>query len=166
MYNVLTQAEAPDYFNNSMKALQNISAPLDKLDALVGTVNSIMITLQHVQSEATEAKNTAKKAQSEIVVLSNKHLEMKRKFAHLETKHNSLGEKIVDQENYNRRENRVFEGIHESRGENLQVIMINLFRDMGVVFPEQIQVVRCHQLAGSHLSPKPIIIRFQWFQDR
>ncbi len=46
MCNVLTQVEAPDYFNNSMKALQNMLAPLDKLDALVGTVNSIMTTLQ------------------------------------------------------------------------------------------------------------------------
>ncbi len=73
---------------------------------------------------------------------------------------------IVDQGIYNRRENLVFEGIHESRVENLQVIMTNLFRDMDVVFPEQIQVVRCHRLAGSHLLPKPIIIRFQWFQDR
>ncbi len=35
-----------------------------------------------------------------------------------------------------------------------------------MVCPEQNQVVRCYQLAGSHLSPKPIIIRFQWFQDR
>ncbi len=49
---------------------------------------------------------------------------MKRKFAHLETKYDSLYEKIVDQENYNRRENLVFEGFHESRGENLQIIII------------------------------------------
>ncbi len=89
MCNVVTQVEAPDYFNNSIKALQNMLAPFDKLDALVGTVNSIMTTLQHVQSEATEAKNDAKKAQSENVVLSNKLLEIKKKSAYLETKHDS-----------------------------------------------------------------------------
>ncbi len=94
MCNVLTQVEAPDYFN-SMKTLQYMLAPLNKLDALVGTFNSIMTTLQHVQSEATEAKNVANKAQSENVVLSNGRLEMKRKCAHLETKHDSLYEKTV-----------------------------------------------------------------------
>ncbi len=90
-----------------MKALQNMLAPLDKLDTLVGTVNSIMTTLQRVQSEATKAKNAAKKPQSDNFVLSNELLEMKRKIVHLETKHDSICEKIVifDQENYNRRNN-------------------------------------------------------------
>ncbi len=39
---------------------------------------------------------------------------MKRKFAHLEDKYNSLSENNVDQENHNRRDNLVFEGINES----------------------------------------------------
>ncbi len=70
MYTVFTQPEAPRYFNNSIRALQNILAPLDKLDALVGSVNR-MTTLQHVQSEAKDIANNAK---LENEVLSNEFL--------------------------------------------------------------------------------------------
>ncbi len=73
MYTVFAQPEAPRYFNNSIRALQNILAPLDKLDALVGSVNR-MTTLQHVQSETTQAKDIANNAKLENEVLSNEFL--------------------------------------------------------------------------------------------
>jgi ribA/ribD-fused uncharacterized protein len=164
--NCLTQPGAPDYFNDSMKVLQDMLSPLSKLDALIGTVNSLMGTLQHVQAEATEAKNLAQMVRTDNVLLNNELTEIKRKFAHLESKQGALSDKIIDQDTYSRRDNLVFEGIPEKTNENLQHIMISLFHDMEVVSPEQIEVVRCHRLEGSPVSPKPIIIRFQRHPDR
>jgi ribA/ribD-fused uncharacterized protein len=161
----LIQPGAPGYFNDSMKALSTMLAPLSQLDALVSTVNSLMTSIEHAHGEAKEAKALASKSQAENKVLHQELAEVKRKHAQLESQQNSLNEKLMDQENYNRRANLVFEGIPQEKDENMRRVMIKQLYDMGVEYPESIPVVACHRLGG-YKNPQPIIIRFQTVNDR
>ncbi len=104
----LIQPGAPGYFNDSMKVLNDMLTPLSQIECLV---NCLMSSIDHGNAEATEAKNIAVKAQAENKALQTEVLEIKRKQADLETKYDSLQEKIIQQEDYNRCENLVFEGI-------------------------------------------------------
>ncbi len=77
---------------------------------------------------------------------------MQRKVSHLEAsaKQDYLCEKIVNQESYNKKDNLLFRGIQESKGENLQV-MTNLSRDVGVACTGSIWVVGRYHIVGSHI---------------
>ena len=163
---ILTQSNAPEYFNDSMKVLQTMLEPLANLNPFMDTVKALVKSVENAHSEAHEAKSMALANQQENKCLRQELTESKKQYHELEKKYVCLHEKIIEQENYSRRDNLVFEGVKEQPNEDLQYIMTNLFREMEVDKPERIQVVRCHRLKYSPLNPKPIIIRFGWFQDR
>ena len=162
----LTQPDAPDYFNETMSELQKMLEPLSQLGPLVVNVETLTKSLQYVTEIAIESQQKCANQETKYQTLQLEMTEMERKYANLESKYEMLNEKIIDQDNYSRRDNLVFEGIAEYPGENLQHKMTAVFEDMGVDSPRNIQVVRCHRLMGSRITPKPIIIRFQYFQDR
>lgn len=156
----LTHPDAPDFFNNSMRTLEAMLAPLEKISGLYDAVS-------FMAAEAKDAKKLAETVSEENKVLKQDLTTLRGEFAHLESKYDALHDKLLDQENYSRRDNLVFGGIPESQNENiLGKVRVVLKDELKITNADQIKIVRCHRLRGSPLRPKPVIVRFHFFQDR
>ena len=84
-----------------------------------------------------------------------------------------LEQKLLNQERYSRRDNLLFSGIAEERGETYQdcerkVIQALAHAGLGNLNPRA--VVRAHRIGRPHIkpvgSPRPILVRFLLFKDR
>ena len=104
-----------------------------------------------------------------VELLSNEVTELHRQNAHLTSKLDKCKQATVDLECYSRRENLVFEGVNEVHGdkEDTMRTIQTIFTTIQVDQPENIKIQRAHRMGPSKPGTnRPIIVRFQWYQDR
>ena len=161
-YDVHSTSDAPEYF---ISAMQQIRGWLKPIDTIAKTLKNLFDAVQEAQSEACEAKKQAYKAKAEVVNLRLKVDSLEKETNTLQIKLNQCNQAIIDNENYNRRENLVFHGVTEEQNEKVLDKLFHIMSNMGIENPNEMKIQRCHRLDVQHMKPRPIIIRFQWFQD-
>lgn len=118
---------------------------------------------------AKDAKDDAKLALSQNTVLKQKITELENKNSRLEQRMKKIETAQIDAENYSRRENLIIEGVTEKQNENVENILKTIFTKLSVDSVDDMKFDRCHRLGAYNAqrrSPRAIIVRFMWFQDR
>ncbi len=176
--------------------MKDLEIKLDKVLALVSAIPSLqtdMATIKNdISSLQTEQKDDAERILNNENSLSflNDELETMKVNVNdakensckaldqiyfidaLKEKTKELNTMLLNLEAYGRRDNLIFEGIPEVKDENcfreVKEMLINTM-NIEKEHVAQIRFDRCHRLHTiSHKpnAPKPIIVRFNWFQDR
>jgi ribA/ribD-fused uncharacterized protein len=122
-------------------------------DMIHNDIESALEDVQKLKKENDELK-------SEVIILKNN-------LNHVNHELKQQSEKIVQLELYNRKENLIVYGVRQDSEENCLEKIINVFKthmDIGDDIVDSMKIDRCHRLPGA--KPQPIIVRFNWYQDR
>ena len=155
--------QAPAYFQ---QAMEQIRAWFKPVDSIATTLQHLLDAVNEAQTEAAEAKKQAFKARAEVTTLRHKLEQLEVKSTTLENKVKECERALIENENYSRRENLVFYGIQENHNEVPTEVIKDVFTKMGIEEVAGVRIQRCHRLNAQHITPRPMIVRFQWFQDR
>jgi len=158
---------------------QDMSVIKGEMKQLDTRMSDIENSVAYMETDFTELNETVKKETQrtnsiERCVKSMKvdqdrnvnNVEQKAQIDFLKTQNELLSRHINEIDGYNRRSNLIIEGVQESKSEvpwnKVQDVIYNY---MGID-TRHMKIERCHRLQGSRSSPKPIIVRFNWFADR
>ena len=143
-------ADAPGWALYMCSKMDDVNNKLDRQGAIA----------EYAKERADAAVKTAEGTQEQVDVL--------------EERVKQLENTIQQQEDYSRRENLVFQGIPEQNdssmdaSENVESKIRSVLQDH-LHINDEIKFQRCHRLGGKKPNakyPRPIIVRFLWFQDR
>lgn len=176
---LLEQMKKIDNIEKHMVLLQNdmsgIKSNIKELDTRMTDIENSM---SFIETDFTEIKETVKQEATRTKKLEAQIEELKKvqekkdnweeqkQIEHLKYKNELLTKHINDIDTYNRRSNLIFEGIQESMSEDpWRKVQDLLYEQIGIDATDM-KIERCHRLYGSRVSPKPIIVRFNWYADR
>ena len=96
----------------------------------------------------------------------DKTVEQTKQMEYLSAQNDQLSQQIREIDAYSRRSNLIFDGISQVEPDTpLKKVQDIITNTMGLNAAEM-KIERCHRLQGSKMSPKPIIVRFNWFVNR
>ena len=155
-------AASPEVTLNKRDLVTKISAEVKSVlqtpEILKSIVDSIIVSVTKVVAE-----NLQESLKFNLEEVHDLKEEIKRKDQDIAT----LNEKIVELEQYQRRENiRIF-GLRETSGENTDTVALQLFKDrLGITLDEN-DISRSHRI-GPKVGGKtrPIIVRFSSYRTR
>lgn len=124
---------------------------------------SINKKMEDISEEFEENSRAIKDLENSNKELREQNDILKVKLESLTHSLNDQAEKINKLDSYSRRENLIFHGIWQSDQENCEARVKNVIDKMGVN-GQDMKFDRCHRLTG--YRPQPIIVRFNWYQDR
>ena len=159
----------------------------DLLHETMGPVQNELASIRNFMLNTNKKLDTIAKLQEQIVSLNKENESLKGKLADLESKVESLSnqppsseseirklrdenrllsEKILANECQSRRDNLVFIGIGESKGENCEENILAILEFAGFQLDSR-SLVRAHRLGpyNKHKT-RPVIVRFHHFRDR
>ena len=129
--------------------------------SIQGDIKSIKADIGSIKSEIVSMQNS-------LEFLSAKYEDQKVKITNLKEENDILKSKLREQEQhienidqYNRRQNIIFDSIIEKHDENTDEIIVDQCRKIGIVIePADIQV--SHRMSAKNIKgkPRPIIVRF------
>ena len=146
----------------------NIKSLDTKFDSLQVDVTAVKNSIKLALDQSKEALDKVEKL-TNTVNEQNKIIEsLKTHVAKVDTKYDTLNEKLMQLEIYNRKENLLFHGIAYANKENCAEKVRNFLKDtlkMNPTIVDNMNFQRCHRLPGKTV-PTPIICRFASFPDR
>ena len=119
--------------------------------------------------ERIEAKcDISKETSNDAKAISK---EVREYVEELEAKIDQLEYQQQKQEDYNRRSNLKIEGLPEPKGEGVEtpaklMQTVHDFIKNNLKIDTDIRFERCHRLGPKGKSSRPVIVRFNWYQDR
>ena len=140
--------------NDMEEKLNTMKAGNEELGNTVGTLHT---TVESLGRRVLEVEKT-----QDLIALVDSELKA------TEHENKALKEQILLQETYSRRENLVFEGIKEVKGEDTQRTLQKFLAtelDMKSQSSSML-ITRCHRLSVKNSSHRPIIARFVMDSDR
>ena len=156
--------------------VSGIKGCIKQLDTRVSDIENAMA---YMETDYSDIKDTLKTEGERTRRLEEqlKHIEVSQKndqrqteqdqqIEYLKRQNEILAKHINDLDSYSRRSNLIFEGVPESKRENPWYKIEDILTTNLGIDTTYMQIERCHRLHSSQTSPKPIIIRFNWFANR
>ena len=133
-----------------------------KLDS-IGELQEQVIGLKR---ENELIKGKMNELQSKVDHLTNSQKSDQSKLAELRSENEEMRENLLRSECQSRRDNLVFLGVHEEKGQSCEESVLGLLNYAG--FPLDMRsIVRAHRLGPfAHHKTRPVIVRFHNYQDR
>ena len=135
----------------------------DQLEEIKSALTDLATNSKQANNNNTETLRQLSKVTDRVIVLE---AELKAVKTHM----TALQQKIIDLEAYGRRSNLVFHGVSESDPENCEdKIKWILKEKMAIIDAADIRFERVHRLGAKRTNakkPRPVIVRFNWYQDR
>ena len=136
------------------QALEQVRKHLsDQISGVIKSVDFISNSIDELRKELKQTQVELKKTQmleQEILVLKSQNRAIKQK--------------VLDMENYSRKDNMLISGIEEKENEDCRNLSKQFFKDR-LKIKKDIELVRCHRL-GKPGTSRPLIIRFRLYEDR
>jgi ribA/ribD-fused uncharacterized protein len=172
---------------NKMDAIENhismmkhdisgIKLDLKHLDTRMSDIEN---SVSYMETDFTDVSETVKKQKLRISKIEAQMRslvkgqdkqpiadETLKQMEHMKAHNEQLSKQISDIDSYSRRSNLIFEGIAESRSEIPWKKVQNVLNNKLGIDCSHIKIERCHRLQGGRTTPKPIIVRFNWYADR
>ena len=138
----------------------------NRMSTLETNINS---SINFAGDTATNAFTATGVNKRDINLLSKRCDVLENDLKQSELKNKLLEEKIIGLESYSRRENLLFYGVLEEKGETSNMCekkLRRIFKDLDLHDFEDIKIVRCHR-KGPPMDKKvrPIIAKFHWHGD-
>lgn len=160
--------EAPNVNRDLVESINSLKVQMEELLGLKTTCEQTQNAVQSIQSTldslSGQVKNTELKCQTilkDIVQKNRENVILKRRCVDLE-------EKYLKLECYSRRDNLIFEGITESKEENVEQKVRDFIKiHMKCKEVNKMKFVRVHRLGRPLLNkPRPVIAKFHYYPDR
>ena len=163
---------------NILLVQQDVNGIKSDIKQLDNRMTDIENSMAFMETDYTEIKEDVMKEKQKTVRIEKqiKQLQTEQKnealkeqvqqIEHLKTQNEILSRQMSEIDAYNRRSNLIFEGISESAGEVPWKKIQHVLETYMDIDTSEMKIERCHRLMGSKSSPKPIIIRFNWYADR
>jgi ribA/ribD-fused uncharacterized protein len=126
--------------------------------------NTIDEKIGKFNDSLTAALRDNEKIKQDNTVLRLEMDSLKSNLCLLKHKLSEQNEKIIQLESHGRRENLIFSGIRQDAHENCSAKVKSVIENNMGIDPTDIRFDRCHRLGGP--KPQPIIVRFNWHEDR
>lgn len=158
--------EAPAWAKALCGQISTMNSNLNNLCAKMTSIEDSIIKIDKECAKASEAAHSA----LQIAKEGRDHAdELDNKIVALQQEQAALDSKLVTLENYSRRENLILDGLPESSNEldgQLHAAVQSVFKKMDINDP--IRLDQLHRLgkANGSKNPRPIIMKFNWYQDR
>lgn len=143
-----------------------ISKQLELLTVQSSRIDIIENDLKLCRDIAMGAKDIAKEARDHAE-------EQDTVIEQLQSEIDMLKRAFDKQENYSRRDNLIIDGVEEEPWETPKTVLDTVYNIMKntlkIADPKTIRIERCHRLGQKKQAfskPRPVIIKFSWFQDR
>jgi ribA/ribD-fused uncharacterized protein len=108
--------------------------------------------MQILEDQVTSVTGELQTAKNEIVTLKSENV--------------ALRDRVVQLDSYSRRNNLIFYGLRQNTEEDCSLIVKTLMiKQLGLENANAVKFERCHRLR-IRVDPQPIIVRFNWYQDR
>ena len=150
--------------SNESLIMQDIQQKLSCLGAMQKDMGDLKKYVEELIHTIQFSENQIKESATEIANLKNENKLLSEKVALHDAQTAIINQKIVDLEDYSRRENILISGVAEEKGENCLVIVQDIFNHLN---GHNIEIQRCHRTgryrAGEH---RDIIVRLVFFQDK
>lgn len=138
------------------------------LEGVVSSLESADKTMQCLQESINHLSNALISVRKDLCDVKAEMKEMaklKTEVQKLKYENTYLKERVVDLEDYSRRDNIVVTGIKEADKEDCRLVCRELFRKLQI--EENVEVVRTHRLGSKgHDSFRPLIIRFRFHENK
>lgn len=149
--------------------LAQMNVKLDKLNIIESTVKDLQNSMTEAMKTADEAKSLAKTSHDKCAQLENFVAELKDENKKLHSELNNVKEQGLRMESQSRRNNLNFDGVKEEKEEKPSVTLAKIRAILGsmtIPNPGAIVIERCHRRAGPKGKPRPIIVKFNSYNDR
>ena len=164
-----------DAFHDSKQEIDsetdsNISTLLMKMhDDLRGMrtdIRELTSKVDYTLQEIVTCKSDIKELQNTTSTLSTELQTSKNEIVALKSQNADLQNRMVQLDSYIRRDNLIFYGVRQIPDEDcFHVFKSVLSTKLGITNTNDIKLERCHRLR-SKANPKPLIVRFNCYQDR
>ena len=139
-------------YNEFREIKLNIKEMTSKIDFAMDEIVSCKRSVKDLEMQSKSQTDDLQIAKNEIVALKSEN--------------KSLLNRLIQQDSYTRRSNLIFYGVKQVPDEVCgDVIKSIIRRHLGIENVESMRFERCHRLPVP-VDPKPIIVRFNWFEDR
>ena len=144
-----------------MKQVAMLDDIKKNVDSTNRTVEDLKTSLEFTQMQFSEAQKRINELQQEVGRIPKLESEINQ----LKLENKTFEEKLIQQDNYSRKENVVIQGLTENKDENCFQLVEKLFSDMRL---ENFKVQRCHRLGPKRTDskPRPLIMRFAFYSDK
>ena len=147
---------------SSVQATVEFPGAPDWAQAILGMVSNIDTRLERLEAKVEVSQARSKTAKA-IASETREHVE------ELEARIDQLEYELQRQEDFNRRYNLKIEGLQETaqfESSNMLHQTIQKFFSDDLKINSEIRLERWHRLGQKGTKPRPVIIRFTFFQDR
>ena len=139
-------------YKESREMRQDMKELTAKVDFALGEIAHCKKDVENMKKETKCMSVELQTARNEIVSLKNEN----------ELLHN----RITQLDSYGRRSNLIFYGLTQKPNENCSdTVKTVLKTKLGIENVEAMRFERCHRTPAP-IDPKPVIVRFNWYQDR
>jgi len=159
-----------DEINTSIRDLNNNVLSFN--DNLQKKINEVSEIAQSNTAAISDLRAEVTGLHADITEVANICMELKRENSAIREENSALKDQHVNMETYSRRENLIFYGIKEERGES----NVDCAKTVRAFFRTSLQLTdntinlisfeRCHRLKNEVRGTRPIIVRFSTFRDR
>ncbi len=174
--------------------MAELESKLDKVLVLVSVIPSIQADMNIIKNDMVKMQQVQKSDEDRILNNENALTFMNEELASMKTnigeakvnstkaldhiyfiealkaKTKELNDMLLNLEAYGRRDNLIFDGIPEVKDEScfnlVKEVMVNQMNIPNAAYFRFDRCHRLHTLAHKPNSPKPIIVKFNWYQDR
>lgn len=160
-----------------LKSIDMKLGKLDTLDQLMSDVNKLTVKLESLTTNVDTATETAETALHLAQSVKQMVDGLSKSVTELQVKCKAIDiwkEKQIKSETYSRRDNLLFDGVAEERGESDIRILERIFEIIEGTLQindarQRMKIVRAHRLGKPQpraTRPRTIIVKFLWYQDR
>ena len=158
------------------KQIQEILQEVKKIDSIKELVNNVAGELKKHDSRIQDLEDGLGSIETDVGELKEQlgqhetrieglDVQMAQ-FAALKEQNQQLRDNLVHLESYTRRSNLIFEGVTDDGSDPWTSVKTHILVPLLKLQPENMKIERCHRLQGYNSTPKPIIVRFNWYGDR
>jgi ribA/ribD-fused uncharacterized protein len=145
-------------------------------DTLTNQIDNLNKTLREhidkaIDDKLEKIRQDAETAVSKVEEMKRVNEKLQHQFDNLKSTSDCLrnelhsqSERLIQLEAYGRRENLIFNGVSQDTDESCSNKIRNIITNKLRINADNIKFDRCHRLKGK--KPQPIIVRFNWFEDR
>ena len=144
--------------------MSEILQKLSRLDNFHKEIMELKTVVQDLKDTIEYNEKQISGDDCKIKALQNQNEALRMQVSLLNHQNSQLHDRIVEQEDYSRRENLVISGIQESKGENCFIVAQRFFEHMGF---DHIFIQRCHRVGVMrNQGPRDLLVRLLHFPDK
>ena len=166
-YNPIDANESSDkHMDFSPDTSMMIRKMYEGFEGMRADIKEMTSKVNFTMDEITACKKDCEALKRKSESMSTDLITAKNEIVALKCENETLKNRLIQQDSYTRRSNLIIYGVPHKPDEVSSRVVKSIFKEtLEIENAEAIRFERCHRLPVP-VNPKPIIVRFNWFEDR